>query len=204
MTENEWFQISGYLKSGYSGRQFLNDPADVEIWFRELKDLDAVKLTLAARKFVSTSKFPPTIAELREAAAEIENGEMPAWEDGWQEIVRAIRKYGYYKPEEALDSMTPLTRQCAERLGFLNLCTSENLQVDRANFRMIYTELSERRRKEEQINPSLLDAIKKAQGSKYTEIPEKENPKIEDFRTGGIPMPEDVMKMMRDLMEGQG
>ena len=69
---------------------------------------------------------------------------------------------------------------------------------------MIYTELSDRRRKEEQINPKLLDAIKKAQGSKYTEIPEKENPQIEDFRTGGIPMPEGARKQMQKLMEAEG
>lgn len=202
MTENEWVQISGYLKSGYSGRQFLNDPADIEIWYRELKDLDAVKLTLATRKFVSTSKYPPTIAELRETAAEIENGEMPAWEDGWNEVIRAIRRYGYYRPEEALASLTPITRQCAERLGFLNLCTSENAQVDRANFRMIYTEISERDRKEEQINPKLLEAIKKVQGRKYTEIPEHEAPQIEDFRDGAVPMPEDAKKRLAEIMGG--
>ena len=47
--------------------------------------------------------------------------------------------------------MDDLTRQAVKRLGFKNLCLSDNMQADRANFRMIYEQLAERKEKDAQM-----------------------------------------------------
>ena len=39
---------------------------------------------------------------------------------------------------EALESMTEETRICVKRIGWQNICMSNNVSADRANFRMIY------------------------------------------------------------------
>ena len=52
---------------------------------------------------------------------------------------------------EALDSLDELTRRCVKRIGFQNICTSENVTADRANFRMIYETEAGKRKFENQL-----------------------------------------------------
>lgn len=56
-----------------------------------------------------------------------------------------------YRIADAMDSMDGITKQCVERLGFQNICMSENINTDRANFRMLYEQLAEREKKNNQI-----------------------------------------------------
>ena len=58
-----------------------------------------------------------------------------------------------------MESFDPITRQCVERLGFKQICMSENISADRANFRMIYEQLAERRRQEAQMPEALKNLI---------------------------------------------
>lgn len=198
MTKEEFGRIAAYMRGAYSGKNFLPDKASVAVWYEELKDLDAETLFLAVKKHTATSKFPPSIAELREAAAEITHGEVPEWADGWEEVRQAMRFYGSYRPEEALRSMTPITRQAVERLGFAELCASENEGVDRANFRMIYERIAERSKKSDQISPVVRKRIAETQGNKYTAIEAPAAAEIEE-RHVGVPMPESAKKALERL-----
>ncbi len=45
----------------------------------------------------------------------------------WEEVLRLIRKYGYYKTNEALAEMNLLTRNAVEQLGWSKLCMSEDI-----------------------------------------------------------------------------
>jgi hypothetical protein len=198
MTKEEFGKIAAYMRGAYSGKNFLPDKASVAVWYEEMKDLDAETLFLAVKKYTATSRFPPSIAELREAAAEITHGEIPAWADGWEEVRHAMRFYGSYRPEEALQSMTPITRRAVERLGFTELCASENEAVDRANFRMIYEQIAERSKKSDQISAAIRERIEATQGDKYTAIAETPTPKIEE-RHEGVPMPESARKALARL-----
>ena len=54
----------------------------------------------------------------------------------------AISKYGQYREAEALDSMTPITRLVVKRIGYKELCRSEDITLDRANYRKIYEQVS--------------------------------------------------------------
>lgn len=58
-----------------------------------------------------------------------------------------------------MESFDPITRQCVEQLGFKQICMSENISADRANFRMIYEQLAERRRQEAQTPEALKNLI---------------------------------------------
>ena len=72
-----------------------------------------------------------------------------------------------YNEAEALESMDEITRQAVKRLGFKNLCLSESQMTDRANFRMIYEQVAERKKKEAQLPESLrleLNKIKMIDG----------------------------------------
>jgi hypothetical protein len=43
------------------------------------------------------------------------------------------------------------------------ICTSENIQIDRANFRMIYEQVIQRKKTDRQVNPSVRKLIEQTQ-----------------------------------------
>lgn len=51
--------------------------------------------------------------------------------------------------------MDAITRKCVKRLGFQNLCVSENITADRANFRMIYEQEQKAQKELRQLSPAL-------------------------------------------------
>lgn len=151
------------MKSAYPSQNFLPDADSVKIWFQLLNDLDYQTANVAIQKYILTNKFPPTVADIREGAAAVTVGEKPLWSDGWEEVMTAIKKYGSYQETAALESMTEITRQAVQRLGFRNICMSENIAADRANFRMIYEQIADRNHRERQIPMKLSHMIEEIQ-----------------------------------------
>ena len=160
MTDFEDFKtVVKVLKSTYTGPNFLPDADAVKAWYYMLKDINFEVLKAATYKYAMTNKFPPTVADLREMALAVTNGDIPLWSDGWEQVQIAIRKYGSYNPTAALDMMDPITAATVRRLGWRDLCMSENPVADRANFRLIYEQLAERKHKEEQLPAGLQQLI---------------------------------------------
>ena len=159
--EREQFKIlCKGMKAVYTQESFLPDADAFNIWFALLGDMDYAVLNAAIQKYMLTNKFPPTIADLREIGTTISNGEIQEWGEGWEKVLNAIRYFGFYRETEALETMDDLTRTCVKRLGWRNLCMSENNNMDRANFRMIYEQLSNRAKKECVLPISLSNTIK--------------------------------------------
>jgi len=159
--EREQFKVlCKGLKAVYTQEAFLPDADAFNIWYALLGDMEYAVLNAAIQKYMLTNKFPPTIADLREIATTICVGEIPDWGEGWEKVMQAIRRFGTYRETEAIASMDELTAACVKRLGWRNLCLSENANHDRANFRMIYEQLAERTKKEAALPFSLNNTIK--------------------------------------------
>lgn len=79
MTKQEFMQIAGALKTYYPKDSLLPNEQAVALWYDLLKDLEYRETVAAIKKWVMNNKWPPTIAEIREAVktqrqtAEIEN-----------------------------------------------------------------------------------------------------------------------------------
>jgi len=159
MDKKEFALFAAALKTYYPKEQLLPNTQSMELWFRQLQDIPYQVAELALNKWVATNKWSPSIAEIREQAAAIKCGEKPLWSDGWEEVIRAIKSYGSYRETEALQSMTETTRQAVKRLGFRNLCMSENIMADRANFRMIFEQIADREHETKQLPVQLTDLI---------------------------------------------
>jgi len=157
MDKKEFALFAAALKTYYPKEQLLPNTQSMELWFRQLQDIPYQVAELALNKWVATNKWSPSIAEIREQAAAIKCGEKPLWSDGWEEVIRAIKSYGSYRETEALQSMTETTRQAVKRLGFRNLCMSENIMADRANFRMIFEQIADREHETKQLPVQLTD-----------------------------------------------
>lgn len=143
MTFDEFKKLAKGMKAVYTSPNFLPDADSVKIWYRLLGDLPYELANIAIQRHMATNKFPPTVAEIRQAA--VQTVDTPQdWSDGWEQFRRAVGKYGYYQQEAALASMDETTRKVVKRLGWKQLCESENMMQDRANFRMVYEQEQQR------------------------------------------------------------
>lgn len=127
----------------------------LELWYKQLQDIPYKVAEVTLNKWVATNKWSPSIADIREQATALTQGEAKEWGDAWQDVLKAISYYGSYREDEALESLDETTRQVVRRLGFRNLCFSEEIQVERANFRMIYEQQLQRDKQEAQLPPRL-------------------------------------------------
>lgn len=159
MDKKEFAMFAAALKTYYPKENLLPNTQAMELWFRQLEDIPFQIAEITLNKWVATNKWSPTIADIREQAASVKTGDKPLWSDGWEEVLRAISKFGSYRETEALQSMTETTRQAVKRLGFRNICMSENIAADRANFRMIFEQIVEREHKEKQLPMNLMNLI---------------------------------------------
>ena len=159
MNKQEFSKFAAALKSIYPKEGLLPDKMSAELWYKLLGDLDYTLAEAVLIKWTSEHKWPPTIAEIREMAAEITYGSIPDWSESWDMAMKAIHRYGSWDADAAFREMDDLTAETVRRLGYVNLCLSENLSVDRASYRQIYNTLAERKKTDRQIAPSVVNLI---------------------------------------------
>ena len=109
-------------------------------------------MTAVVNRWIETKTSPPTIAALRAEADIVVNGVPPSWADGWEKVQKAIGRYGYMQKEAALATMDDVTRETVQRIGWQQICISENIDALRANFRMVYETMSSRARESRMIS----------------------------------------------------
>ena len=139
------------------GEEFIGTEEAMDVWFALLNDLDYQILSKALQKHMLTNKFKPTVAELREIYADLICPVISDWSEGWEQVSKAIGHYGMYRTEEAMESFDEVTREAVKRLGFQNICLSENIVADRARFAEIYQAIQQRKRIAVNIGSALLD-----------------------------------------------
>lgn len=159
MTKKEFAMLAAAMKTYYPRESLLPNDKAMDLWFMQLEDVPYGIAEAALRKWVATERFSPTIADLREKAMEVQGVGMNDWGESWEAVLMAIRRFGRYREREALESMDELTRACVKRLGYGELCMSENIAADRANFRKVYEQLAERKKKDDQIPNGLREMI---------------------------------------------
>ena len=139
------------------GDEFIGTEEVMDVWFALLHDLDYQILSKALQKHMLTNKFKPTVAELREIYAGLICPVISDWSEGWEQVSKAIGHYGMYRTEEAMESFDEVTREAVKRLGFQNICLSENIVADRARFAEIYQAIQQRKRIAVNIGSALPD-----------------------------------------------
>ena len=157
MTKEEFLIFAAAMKTYYPRENILPNKQAMELWHKQLEDIPYKVLETALNQWIATEKWSPCIADLREKAALLMGGQESDWGKAWESVLTAIRRFGRYRPMEAVESLDEITRECVERLGFMNLCNSDNINVDRGNFRMIYETLAERKKRDEQTPKAILE-----------------------------------------------
>lgn len=164
MTKDEFKALAKGMRAVYTNERFLPDDASMKMWYALLNDIPYNVASIAVQKYMLTNKFPPTPAEIREQALAVQLGDAPLWSDAWGKVLAAVKKYGAYRQVQAMESFDEITRQAVQRIGYQEICRSENITADRANFRMIFEQLAEREQEKNRIPIAMQNAIKAERG----------------------------------------
>lgn len=117
---------------------FEADKERVALFVDMLSDLDTDALKAAVRQHIAVSKWPPTVAELRDMCVTISRPALPTWSDAWEETLGKIRTVGSYGSPSFSH---PLIHQTVQGMGGWQLmCQMEigETATWRAQFRDIY------------------------------------------------------------------
>lgn len=167
MDRSECGEFLAVYKSCYPRDNMFHIPKVVDVWFKQLEDLNYGIAMAALNKWIATEKWAPTIADIRSMYVDIVNGNDTAdWSKAWEQVNKVISKYGYYRPDDAykeLGEVNEIAVETVRRIGYGKLCMSENQTADRANFRDIYCELTKRAKQDAQIPKQLRLVIDKMQ-----------------------------------------
>ena len=148
----------------------------------------------------ATHTYPPQISEIREKCAEYTVPHLKDQGEAWGEVQKAISQYGYYRQEEALESLTPIVREAVKRLGFREICLDENQDAVRAHFFKIYSALAERKSNDAKLPPGILEAknkyIAQITAQENTAIEQKQQEEAEEDRVCATP--EYIDMLMRE------
>lgn len=141
MSELQAKKLVAAMIAAYPTTKITDDSAAVYV--RMLFDLDFDAVNAAIAKLIATCKFPPSVAEIREATLAVSKGDRRAGGDAWGDVLHAIRRFGYARtPGRDFELEDPIVLECIKAFGWQELCSSENQVADRARFIELYDKLA--------------------------------------------------------------
>lgn len=142
MTKEEFTKGIFFLTTAYN-KDFSQD--QVSVWYEFFKDEDYEAFRKAVKRIIPLKQFMPSIAELKQEIATISNPVLQLNADEeWDNVLKAVRKYGSYRQDEAMQSLKPYTRNIARQIGYMRICQSESIQWERKEFIELFNTNKER------------------------------------------------------------
>lgn len=158
MSPTETAKILAVLAAAYP--RFEVNQTTHAVWSDMLGDLAYADVNLAVRRHVSTSTWPPSIAEIRKAT--VPEGLSAA--EAWGLLIGAIRRYGYYREDEAMDVLPAEVAHVARLVGWRDLNMSTEPDVIRGQFLRMFGQVSERERREALLPAQLRQGLERGGG----------------------------------------
>ncbi len=166
MTRDEFAQVTAYIAVA-CGKDL--SPEAHEVYFDLLGDLPFEAGQLAARRVMLEHKWStfPSIAELRQAAAESMRGTVAelfgaeAWALAWKAVARIDLEVDGSK-ERAFKSLPPIVAESLNAMGLASVIGGdEPVGVIRGQFIKVYEQLAARERRKALLPAAIQDDIKK-------------------------------------------
>jgi len=166
MTREEAFKLlsvikAAYRNSGLEGKSSSEMAQTVNAWAALLEDVPYDLAVQALKMHASVSQFAPAISEIRQRALQLRTPDsMLTAEEVWDRTIKAVRRYGRLKKEQALETIPANVRPYVKR-WYMDICNSEELGVIRGQFSKNF-ELAAKRDKElAQFPPKIQEILLK-------------------------------------------
>ena len=150
MTESDAMLIVSELMRVYPMQTVT--PETLESYAGFLADLDVRATAAAAREHIATSRFFPTIAELRIAVVEAELGLLPT-DEAYARVIHTINAVG--RNGMWITDLCPVVAEAVRAVGWSAMCMSNAPGVERAAFVKFYEAAKARSIRERNVAPLL-------------------------------------------------
>ncbi len=149
----------------YPSSRLRADEVTVDLWHEMLRDLPGEVVSAAVKRMCAVLKFPPSVADVREAVAKAvqEAQDVPSAGEAWARVQRAASWYGYYRPEEARHELgEDIWRAVQQVGGWREICAGDSpAGVISAQFERRYAAMLEEQREQVQIPSSVREDMQR-------------------------------------------
>ena len=125
MTKKDAAQLVAIVVTAYPNYDKFKDAdsvkATVSLWAMMFEDVDAPLVALAVKKHIATSKWPPSVAELREILLEIVHPDLIAPDQAWLAVSDLLYSVGEFNHGDLKRQLPPLVARAVEAIGWSNL-----------------------------------------------------------------------------------
>ena len=167
MNVREFGIFADAIKTYFPRDNVLPTEKAMQLWYSELKDIPYQLAHTALRKYVSTNKFAPTIADIREQVAELNNQNEEELNEtaAWSLVLKAIRRSTYYSEEEFAKLPATVQRAVASpkqlrEWAMLEDVDGKTLTVIQSNFQRTFRAEQQRERERSKLSPDVLKLMK--------------------------------------------
>lgn len=163
MNKKEFTVFAAAIRTYFPKESILPNEHALTLWYEMLKDIDLQTAQAFLRSWISNNTWSPSIAEIRQGVADIKEGELMDYGEAWQLVLTSVRKYGSSQSQEALayiESVNPAAAKATRGVGYYDICMSENVANERANFRKIYEVEREKLKRDRVLSIELKEQIK--------------------------------------------
>lgn len=168
VTKDEFRILVKAMKATYIQPGFLPDDDAAQVWYRLLRDLSYEELTRAVQHHIMSSPFPPTIADIRAAAArympqqaDADMTELAAWE-----LVRRAVSNSNYNAQKEFDKLPPLVRKAVGNVANLKEWASMDINtvnsVEQSHFIRAYRTQAAREKELQKLSPAMRNLMENA------------------------------------------
>lgn len=204
MTAKEFGLLADAIKTYFPRDNVLPTENALRLWYAELKDIPYQIAYAALRKYVLTNKFAPTIADIREQAAELYNqreGDISE-NTAWQLVWKAICNSGYHAEEEFEKLPETAKRAVGSasqlRQWGLSEVNDNTISYWKSDFQRIYRLEQQKELERRKLSP---DVLKLIQGQN-TALEQQNKARIEQKRDEEcIPMPDNVKNKLKKIFQ---
>lgn len=204
MTAKEFGLLADAIKTYFPRDNVLPTENALCLWYAELKDIPYQIAYAALRKYVLTNKFAPTIADIREQAAELYNqreGDISE-NTAWQLVWKAICNSGYHAEEEFEKLPETVKRAVGSasqlRQWGLSEVNDNTISYWKSDFQRIYRLEQQKELERRKLSP---DVLKLIQGQN-TALEQQNRTQVEQKREEEcIPMPDNVKNKLKKIFQ---
>lgn len=216
MKVDEFAKLADAIKTYFPRDNMLPTDATMELWYDMLKDMDYQSAYIGLKNHVATSKFAPTIADIRNGAVISQPQELNEME-AWSLVSKAIRNSGYNSADEfaKLPSLVQKAVGLPSQLRTWALDENYNEQVAMSGFQRAYKSELKRHEELQKMPQNVRNLIENANvGSYSAQIAEKRQRAIEsvnerkqgeikalEMKHEGVPMPEKYKERLEDMRD---
>ena len=165
------------MKAVYGDPKFIADKDAFNVWYELLKDIPYDLCQAAIHKYITTNKFPPTIADIRQLVTEIVTPETMNEGKAWSLVYKAICNSAYNSQAE----FDKLPKECKKAVGnaailreWASLDMSEVNTVIQSNFMRSYKVEVKKSREYDQLPEATKNVIQRLSENNAFGLIEKE------------------------------